>query len=101
MSSLGPLLVYIVRAFGMITVVCVTAFLLFSSISRGGNAWTTSACVLVIASAVLSWPRRPDAWRRDPPTDRQLEYAAALGIVTPPGISKGELSDLISQATGR
>lgn len=59
-----------------------------------------SAAVLGVAGA-FSWPRRPNAWRYDPPTQRQLDYAANLGIPIPRGVSKGELSDMISQVTGR
>jgi hypothetical protein len=51
--------------------------------------------------AFATWPKSPNAWRRDPPTERQIAYALDLGIPIPPGVSKGELSDMISQATGR
>jgi hypothetical protein len=47
-------------------------------------------------AGLFSWPRRPNAWRKDPPTERQLAYARDLGISIPKGISKGELSDLIT-----
>jgi hypothetical protein len=50
------------------------------------------------AGAFFTWPRMPNAWRRDPPTARQLEYAADLGIKVLPGMTKGRLSDLISLA---
>ena len=46
----------------------------------------------MLAAAVLSWPRVPKAWRRDPPTDKQLEYAMKLVIDIPDGCSKGRLS---------
>lgn len=52
-------------------------------------------------AALFTWPRRPDAWRRDPPTERQLAYAESLGIVVPRGASKGEVSEMISAVTGR
>lgn len=52
-------------------------------------------------AAFWCWPRRPNAWRRDPPTERQLSYARNLGIDVPPGSSKGEVSDMISRITGR
>lgn len=58
------------------------------------------AAVFAIAG-LLSWPRRPNAWRSDPPTDRQLRYAADLGIQVPRRATKGQVSDLISEATGR
>ncbi len=47
---------------------------------------------------LATWPRRPNAWRRDHPTERQVAYATDLGIRVRRGMSKGELSDLISQA---
>jgi hypothetical protein len=56
---------------------------------------------LFVVAAALSWPRRPSAWRRDPPTERQVAYAIDLGLDIPPGVSKGELSDMISAARGR
>lgn len=56
---------------------------------------------VLVAAAWISWPRRPHAWKGDPPTDRQLAYAANLGIDIPPGATKGEVSDLISAVTGR
>lgn len=49
----------------------------------------------------LTWPRLPNAWRRDPPTQRQLDYAADLGIRVPRRATKGQVSDLISAAKGR
>jgi hypothetical protein len=49
----------------------------------------------------FSLPRRPNAWKRDPPTAKQIAYAEKLGIEVTPGITKGELSALITQVTGR
>lgn len=49
----------------------------------------------------VSLPRRPDAWKHDPPTAKQLNYAAKLGIEVEPGMTKGDVSALISQVTGR
>lgn len=46
-------------------------------------------------------PRMPNAWKRDPPSAKQLAYAEKLGIDVAPGMTKGEVSALISQATGR
>ena len=56
---------------------------------------------LILAGAWFSWPRRPNAWRGDPPTERQIAYAISLGIDIPDNVSKGQLSDMISQAAGR
>lgn len=52
-------------------------------------------------AAFFTWPRRPNAWRYDPPTDRQLAYAEHLGIIVPPGATKGQVSDMISAVKGR
>lgn len=102
MSTALDVLRYVVRASGLFIMGGVALILVAAPLigtNRGvlaplGGLW-------LLASVVLSWPRLPDAWRRDPPTQRQLEYAEALGIAIPEGVSKGELSDLISQATGR
>jgi hypothetical protein len=56
--------------------------------------------VLALAG-FFAWPRRPNAWRNDKPTQRQLEYAASLGINVPKRATKGEVSDMISAVTGR
>ena len=40
-------------------------------------------------------------WRGDEPSQKQREYADDLGILIPPGCTKGELSDLISEVTGK
>jgi hypothetical protein len=63
--------------------------------------WMAAVSSLFVVAALLSWPRRPNAWRRDPPTEKQIAYAIDLGIDIPPGVSKGELSDMISAVKGR
>ena len=68
--------------------------------SQGRPAVLVTAAVFGVAG-FFSWPRRPNAWRRDKPTDRQIAYAKNLGIDIPRGVSKGELSDMISEVTGR
>lgn len=93
---------YAVRSSGLALVICFAVF------STAAPLLVPNASVLLslfgvwtLAAAVLSWPRLPDAWRKDPPTDRQIEYAESLGIAIPDGVSKGELSAMISRATGR
>jgi hypothetical protein len=54
---------------------------------------------LLIGSRLLR--RRPRSWRDDPATEKQKSFAESLGIEYPRHISKGELSDLISEVTGR
>lgn len=67
---------------------------------KGGTMLAVIGGVMLVAGW-LSWPKRPNAWRRDPPTDRQIAYAIDLGIPVRPGVSKGELSDMISAAKAR
>jgi len=93
---------YAIRAFGLFLVICTSLFLVASPlIATKASLVGVATGILVLASAVLSWPRLPDAWRRDPPTERQLEYAESLGLVIPEEASKGEVSQMISQITGR
>ena len=40
-------------------------------------------------------------WRSGPATNKQKTFARELGIEFPANISKGDLSDLISEETGR
>lgn len=61
------------------------------------NLWLMGTAAVLTLAGFLAWPKRPNAWRKDPPTERQIAYARDLGIPIPPGISKGELSDMISQ----
>lgn len=97
-------------AWGVWLVRCVAAFslaafgLIFAAAGMfgGGRNWVAVGMgVVMLVAAVLSWPRRPNAWRYDPPTERQIGYATSLGIDIPPGVTKGELSDMISRVTGR
>ena len=93
---------YGVRASGLALVVLLAAILGVTAVASKQRAILSAvACGWVTAAAVLSWPRLPNSWRRDPPSDKQLEYAGSLGIQFPPGISKGDLSDMISAAVER
>lgn len=97
-----PAVIYAVRA-AVAGVVALFGFviLLAAIATEPRTPWTIGVPIAIAAAGVLAWPRRPSAWRRDQPTDRQLAYAKDLGIAVPEGISKGQLSDLISEATGR
>lgn len=86
-------------AFLMLGVAVVMA-LLGVAVDGGRGVMLGMAGVLAVAGW-FSWPRHPDAWRNDPPTKRQLDYAADLGIRVPRRATKGQVSDLISQVTGR
>lgn len=93
---------YLVRTSGLLIIGAMSAVVAFQPLfSRNGNSAAIVGGLWALAAVVLSWPRLPDAWRRDPPTERQIEYASSLGIAIPPGASKGELSEMISRATGR
>lgn len=65
------------------------------------NGLVAGLGLLWIAGGILSFPRMPSAWRRDRPSQKQVDYAAKLGIDVPRDISKGELSDMISRVVGR
>lgn len=56
--------------------------------------------LLVVGWRFASGPKQAADWRSDPATDKQKSYARDLGIRIPRGITKGELSDLISEAVG-
>lgn len=93
---------YVVRVSGLAVFIALAVILVFSSLAGERRSLLMSlGGIWLVASALLSWPRVPEAWRKDPPTERQLEYAASLGIPVPAGISKGQLSDMITQVTGR
>lgn len=68
----------------------------------GKHIWPLAlSSVVMIGAAWAMWPRRPNSWRSDPPSQKQLEYAADLGIHVPRGATKGQVSDIISQVAGR
>jgi hypothetical protein len=92
--------IYLVRAAACVLLGVFGSILAFGGIgvARGWMLFVMGgAC---IGAAFLSWPRRANAWRGDPPTDRQLSYARTLGISVPRGATKGEVSDMISESTG-
>lgn len=93
---------YIVRAGGILVIVIGgTAIALSAAQSSKTSAASLFLLAWCVIAAVLSWPRLPDAWRTDKPTEKQIKYATSLGIQVMPGMSKGQLSDAISAATGR
>ena len=65
-------------------------------------SWALAACsVLFLFGGAFSFPRMPNAWRRDRPSEKQLAYAMKLGIDVPDDVSKGELSEMITSVAGR
>lgn len=98
----GPkeLLVYFVRAAGLVVAIGVAAVMAcVMPFSAKGN-WIAgeAAALVVLAGGVLSWPRWPGAWRGEAPSEKQIAYAQNLGISIPTGITKGRLSDMIEAA---
>lgn len=91
-------LVYLTRAtFAAIFLVFGLILVLNSMVAPKKTAYTVGVPIAIAVGGALAWPRRPNSWRRDKPTERQLAYAKALGVPLRPGLSKGEVSDLISQ----
>ena len=92
-------LAYLFRAAAAFLVIAVgLVFLVLAVTTKDRQATLVGIAAVVTVGGVLAWPRRPNAWRADKPTERQLAFAKDIGIAVPRGISKGDLSDLISQA---
>jgi hypothetical protein len=97
--------VWLVRAAGsgLVAMAGVGLFIIGAVADKTGY-WPIGIGLLMFAAGFLAWPRWPNAWKNDPPTERQLAYALDLGIAIPDGVTKGQLSDMISAAksvTGR
>lgn len=92
---------YLVKLWGALLVGCLGLLVLASSVVGDFNTLGLIFGGVVLAATRLVWPRRPNAWRSDPPTEKQLAYAADLGIIVPPGATKGEVSAMITAVTGR
>jgi len=65
------------------------------------NGALATMAVLFLFGGAFSFPRMPNAWRRDRPSEKQLAYAMKLGIDVPDDVSKGELSEMITRVAGR
>lgn len=99
---MGEWLLWAARVAAAGVMLLIAAVFLVVGIASGeSRAFGLSVAAVTGIGGWLSWPRRPNAWRRDPPTQRQLDYAESLGIAVPPRATKGQVSDLISQVTGR
>ena len=96
------LAIWLVRCAAAVIVVIVGITLAVLAYAKQEDlAWGAAFSLITIAGGLLSFPRRPGAWKRDPPTDRQVAFAENLGIIVPDGVTKGELSAMITQVTGR
>lgn len=92
-------LVYLGRLFAAVILLGLALLFVILALSdQKSRSFAIGTSAVFAVAGAFAWPRRPNAWRRDPPTDRQLAFARDLGIRVPQGISKGDLSDLISQA---
>lgn len=90
---------YVVRMFTAVILIGTAAVMCILAVSDPKmRTFGIGVSAVFGMAGLFTWPRRPNAWRRDPPTERQLAFARDLGIQIPRGISKGDLSDLISQA---
>jgi hypothetical protein len=65
------------------------------------NGLVTAISVLWLVGGAFSFPRMPNAWRRDPPSQKQVAYATKLGIDVPHDVTKGELSEMITSVVGK
>lgn len=93
---------YLVRLLASIgLVVLAVIFGIMGAFEPKARALGLGGAAVFALAGLFAWPRRPNAWRSDPPTERQVRYAADLGIRLPRGATKGQVSDLISKATGR
>lgn len=92
---------YSVKLAGAFLLGCFGLLVLVSSVAGNFSLFGVIVGLIACGGSWMSWPRRPNAWKSDPPTDRQLAYAADLGIAIPPGATKGEVSAMISAVTGR
>jgi hypothetical protein len=93
---------YAVRLAAAVVLLAMAAAMLIAAATvPDARAVTLSIAAVMALGCFFVWPRRPNAWRKDPPTNRQLAYAATLGITVPRRATKGQVSDLISASTGR
>lgn len=90
---------YAVRmAATLLLVMCCILSLVTAFAAKDGRTTVFVIAAIFGAAGIFTWPRRPNAWRSDPPTERQIAFAKDLGIQVRRGMSKGQLSDLITEA---
>ena len=107
-ATMGVILRFIQLAFGTVALAAGMLCALFAVI--WWQQGQTGLCItfglfalplMVIGNRSLRGRRRRRSWRSEPATEKQKEFADELGIRYPRGITKGELSDLISRVTGK
>ena len=95
------------RLFGLVAIiigVCLAVGAISSHLAgHTGAMWFMGLTSLVFGWTGLKWlhGQTDTTWRSDPATAKQKSFADELGIRYPKNISKGDLSDLISEATGK
>ena len=95
-------LLWLVRCCAALFMVLIAMALVIFAFSTDKNrAIGLGMAAMFGVAGLATWPRIPNAWRRDPPTAKQLAYAEKLGLEVPARITKGELSDMITSVTGR
>ena len=95
------LLIYLAKAFCFLNIGLFGLMVVVMSIAGKFSPLGLLFGLSCLATARYGWPRRPGDWKSDPATDKQLAYAADLGITVPPGATKGEVSAMITAITGR
>lgn len=95
-------LIYVVRLIAAISMLLTAGVLALISFDVGQqNALSYGTAAIMGLAGFFCWPKRPNAWRSEKPSQKQLAYAESLGIVVPRRATKGEVSDMISAITGR
>lgn len=96
MAAIVDLAKYVFRVIGLLIAVVMSATVcVMSFFSKDGTILFSAASAWVAVAACMSFPRLPNSWRGDPPTERQIQYAESLGIRVPDGATKGRVSDMI------
>lgn len=83
---------------------CFTVLLNFHRVYEDLNEtflFTTVLLPLTYVFYSYGFRGRGNYWRNKEPTQRQIEFASDLGIVCHNGMSRGELSDKISEIAGQ
>ena len=93
--------IWLVRSAAAWFMLATAAVLLIFLTTTTDKALIGGMAALFALAGYFSLPRIPNAWKRDPPTSKQIAYAEKLGIQVVPGMSKGDVSELISQVVGR
>jgi hypothetical protein len=93
---------YVVRLVAALSMLIVAGVVLVVSVDTGKpNAVSYGTAAIMGLAGFFCWPKRPNAWRAEKPSQKQLAYAESLGIAIPRGATKGQVSDMISAITGR